>query len=69
MTETQMREQICILARSMFDRGLTVASSGNTSVRCDDGKLVVTPTESCLARLDPGRISLLDTNGVLLSGD
>ena len=37
MTETQMREQICILARSMFDRGLTVASSGNTSVRCDDG--------------------------------
>ena len=69
MTETQMREQICILARSMFDRGLTVASSGNTSVRCDDGKLLVTPTESCLARLDPGRISLLDTNGVLLSGD
>ena len=69
MTETQLREQICLLARSMFDRGLTVGSSGNISVRCDDGKLLVTPTESCLGRLDPGRISLLDTNGVLLSGD
>ena len=69
MTETQLREQICLLARSMFDRGLTVGSSGNISVRCDDGRLLVTPTESCLGRLDPGRISLLDTNGVLLSGD
>ena len=69
MTETQMREEICLLARSMFDRGLTFGSSGNISVRCDDGKLLVTPTESCLGRLDPVRISLLDTNGVLLSGD
>ena len=69
MTETQLRERICLLAKSMFDRGLTVGSSGNISVRCDDGRLLVTPTESCLGRLDPGRISLLDTNGVLLSGD
>ncbi len=69
MTEMQLREQICLLAKSMFDRGLTVGSSGNISVRCDDGRLLVTPTESCLGHLDPGRISLLDTNGVLLSGD
>jgi len=69
MTETQLRERICLLAKSMFDRGLTVGSSGNISVRCDDGKLLVTPTESCLGRLDPGRLSLLDANGVLLSGD
>ena len=69
MRETQLREQICLLAKSMFDRGLTFGLSGNISVRCDDGKLLVTPTESCLGRLDPVRISLLDTNGVLLSGD
>ena len=69
MREMQLREQICLLAKSMFDRGLTFGSSGNISVRCDDGKLLVTPTESCLGRLDPVRISLLDTNGVLLSGD
>ena len=69
MTEMQLREQICLLAKSMFDRGLTVGSSGNISVRCDDGRLLVTPTESCLGRLDPSRISLLDPNGVLLSGE
>ncbi len=69
MTEAQIREQICLYARSMFDRGLTVGSSGNISVCCDDGKLLATPTESCLGRLDPSRISLLDTNAVLLSGD
>ena len=32
MTEAQLREQICQLAKSMFDRGLTVGSSGNISV-------------------------------------
>ena len=69
MTETQIREQMCLLAKSMFDRGLTVGSSGNISVRFDNGRLLVTPTDSCLGRLDPGRLSLLDSNGVLLSGD
>ncbi|NDA19064.1 MAG: aldolase, partial [Alphaproteobacteria bacterium] len=47
MNETQIREQICLLAKSMFDRGLTVGSSGNISVRCNDGGLLVTPTDSC----------------------
>lgn len=69
MTEMQLREQICLLAKSMFDRGLTGGASGNISVRCDDGKLLVTPTGSCFGRLDPGRLSLLDTNGILVSGD
>ncbi|MFZ9135235.1 MAG: aldolase, partial [Candidatus Puniceispirillaceae bacterium] len=27
MNESQIREQICLLAKSMFDRGLTVGSS------------------------------------------
>ena len=69
MTETQLREQICLLAKSMFDRGLTVGSSGNISVRCDDGRLLVTPTGSSFGRLDPNRLSLLDTNGSLIAGD
>ena len=51
MTETKLREQICQLAKSMFDRGLTVGSSGNISARCDDGGLLVTPTDSCFGRL------------------
>ena len=32
-----VREQISTLGKSLFDRGLTMGSSGNISVRLDDG--------------------------------
>jgi ribulose-5-phosphate 4-epimerase/fuculose-1-phosphate aldolase len=68
MTETALRERICALGRSLFERGLTAGSSGNLSARLDDG-LLLTPTSSSLGRLDPARLSRLDANGTLLSGD
>ncbi len=68
MNENQLREEIATLGRSIYDRGLTHGSTGNISARCSDGWLL-TPTGSSLGRLDPGRISKLDWNGKLLSGD
>lgn len=68
MSETKVREQITELAKSLFDRGLTAGSSGNISVRLDDGWLI-TPTNSCMGRLDPARISKIDSDGHTLSGD
>ncbi|MEL6895095.1 MAG: 3-oxo-tetronate 4-phosphate decarboxylase [Planctomycetota bacterium] len=67
-SERQLREQIATLAASLFDRGLTAGSSGNISVRLPDG-ILVTPTNSCLGRLDPDRISKVDPLGNLISGD
>ena len=69
MNETGIREQICVLGKSLFDRGFTVGSSGNISVRTEEGNWLMTPTNSCLGRLDPARLSLVDAEGVLLSGD
>lgn len=69
MSDAALREQICLLGKSLFDRGFTVGSSGNISVRLDDGNWLMTPTNSCLGRLDPARLSLVDANGDLLSGD
>ncbi len=68
MNENQLREEIAALGRSIHDRGLTHGSTGNISTRCDDGWLL-TPTGSNLGRLDPGRISKLDWNCRLISGD
>jgi len=68
MSMVKQRELIALLGQSMFDRGLTHGSSGNISVRVDDGWLM-TPTNSSLGRLDPGSISLLDAAGRLMSGD
>ena len=69
MIETQLREQICLLAKSIFDRGLTGGSTGNISARTDDGGLLVSPTGTSFGRLDPGRLSRFDAKGVLISGD
>lgn len=65
----KLREDICVLAKSMFDRGLTCGSSGNISARLSDGTVLVTPTGRAMGFLDPAQISHLDTDFRLLSGD
>jgi ribulose-5-phosphate 4-epimerase/fuculose-1-phosphate aldolase len=67
-TEAELRERMCMWGKSLFDRGLTSGSSGNISVRLDDGYLV-TPTNSCLGLLDPARLAKLDRTGAFVSGD
>ncbi len=69
MGETQLREAICGFGRSIFERGLTPGSSGNISVRLEDGGWVTTPTNASLGFLDPARLSRLDREGRLVSGD
>ena len=69
MTETKLREVICLLAKSMFDRGLTYGSTGNISARTEDGGLLVSPTGTSFGRLDPDRLSRFDTPGQHISGD
>lgn len=68
MSERELRQRIVMHGKSMFDRGLTAGSSGNISLRLPDGMLI-TPTNSCLGRLDPDRISKLDNQGDLVAGD
>jgi len=67
-TEQELRERIAMHGKSIFDRGLTAGSSGNISVRLPDGMLI-TPTNSCLGRLDPERITKLNDSGDVVSGD
>ncbi|MEH0070003.1 aldolase [Pannonibacter sp. Pt2-lr] len=68
-SEARLREQICAMARSIFERGLTGGSSGNISVRTEDGGLLVTPTGSSMGSLDPARLSRFDASGRLIGGD
>ena len=56
------------MAKSLFDRGLTFGSSGNISVRIEDGWLM-TPTGCSMGNIEPEKISKLDINGNLISGD
>ncbi|MEZ5843730.1 MAG: aldolase [Hyphomicrobiaceae bacterium] len=65
----RLREQICACGASLFDRGLTHGSTGNISVRLDDGGWLMTPTGSSLGTLDPARLSRLDASGRCVGGD
>jgi len=66
--ETSLRESICSMAKSMFDRGLTGGASGNISARLSDGSLLVTPTGSSFGALDPAELSHFNTDMRLVSG-
>ena len=68
MNESQAREAICSVGRSLFERGHAHATAGNISVRLDDGFLI-TPTDACLGLLDPARLAKVDSQGRQVGGD
>ena len=68
MTESQIRDEICRVGRSLFERGYVHATAGNISVRLADGYLI-TPTDACLGFLEPGRLAKVDRDGAQISGD
>ena len=69
MRDSELREQICLLAKSLFDRGLTGGSTGNISARTEDGGLLVSPTGTSFGRLDPARLSRFNADGFQIDGD
>jgi len=68
MDEAALRGLVCDLGQSLFARGYSVGSAGNISVRLADGYLM-TPTNSCLGRLEATRISRLDAAWRHIGGD
>ena len=67
--EARLRETLCELAASLFQRGLTHGSTGNISARCADGGLLVSPTGTSFGRLDPARLARFDATGRQIGGD
>jgi len=72
MNETQARDEICRVGRSLFERGYVHATAGNISVRLGEsegGGYLITPTDACLGFLDPARLARLDAKAQQTSGD
>jgi ribulose-5-phosphate 4-epimerase/fuculose-1-phosphate aldolase len=68
VSESGPREEIAAFGALLSELGLAHGATGNISLRLDDG-LLVTPTNSRLGRLDPGRIARLDGGGRHVGGD
>jgi len=68
LKEQALREEICEIGASLYQRNYTVGAAGNISARLDDGWLI-TPTDACLGRLMPAQIAKVDLSGKWISGD
>lgn len=72
--EAALRDEICRVGRSLFDRRYVHASAGNISVRLPDESgqpvgFLITPTDACLGTLQPDRLARVDASGQQTSGD
>jgi ribulose-5-phosphate 4-epimerase/fuculose-1-phosphate aldolase len=64
-----LREEICRVGRSLFERGHAHATAGNISAKQGDGSFLITPTDACLGFLDPARLAQVGADGVQRAGD
>lgn len=63
MSEAALREEICFVGRSLFERGYVHATAGNISALLEDGSVLITPTDACLGRLTPADLVRVDAAG------
>ncbi len=66
-----LRQDICRVGRSLFERGYVHATAGNISARVPvpaGGGFLITPTDACLGFLEPGQLAWLDDAGQQRSG-
>lgn len=66
--ETAAREELVLLCKSLFDRGFSVGTAGNVSVKLEDG-ILMTPTNMRLGDLCVDRIAKIDLAGKHIAGD
>ncbi len=68
MNESQLRQEMADLGRVLDRQGLCPGTSGNISVKLEDG-LLMSPTNSRLGQLDPAGVSRLAADGRHLAGE
>ena len=66
--EQALRDELCRVGLSLYNRGYVHATAGNISARLTDGFLI-TPPDACLGTLSPSRLAKVGLEGQLISGD
>ena len=67
-----LRQEVCRVGRSLFERGYVHGSTGNISVRVPvehGGGFLITPTDACLGFLVPAALAWVDEQGQQISGE
>jgi ribulose-5-phosphate 4-epimerase/fuculose-1-phosphate aldolase len=68
MNDSAVRDEICRVGRSLYERGYVHASAGNISARVPDGFLI-TPTDACLGTLQPRQLAHVNAAGEQVHGE
>ena len=63
-----LRQEVCRIGRSLFERGLVHSTAGNISLRLERGYLI-TPTDASLGFLEPEQLAWVDEDGQQLGGE
>ena len=67
--DAALRDEVCRVGASLYQRGYVHASAGNISVRLADGGFLITPTDACLGTLDPARLAHVNADGEQAGGE
>ncbi|MEN8153164.1 MAG: class II aldolase/adducin family protein [Acidobacteriota bacterium] len=67
-TDWEIRREISLFGKKIYNKGFVAASDGNISVRAIGDRFFITPAGSCLGSFNINDISYLDLNGNVLSG-
>jgi L-fuculose-phosphate aldolase len=62
------REQILAIGRILAEQQMVAGTDGNISVRCDSGRILITPTGCRLGDLIAADLVLVDLEGTVLEG-
>ena len=68
-TKAALRDEICRVGRSLYERGYVHSTAGNISVRLEEGGFLITPTDACLGMLDPNALAHIDAAGQQTAGE
>lgn len=70
MNEAELRNEICRVGLSLYQRQYVHASAGNISVRLpDNAGYLITPTDACLGQLEAKSVAKVDVDGQQVSGE
>jgi L-fuculose-phosphate aldolase len=61
--EQALREEIVLVGKLMYERGLIVATDGNISARLDENTVLITPSGLCKGLMAPDQLITIDMAG------
>jgi L-fuculose-phosphate aldolase len=61
--EQALRQEIVLVGKLMYERGLIVATDGNISARLDDNTILITPSGLCKGLMTPDQLITIDLAG------